>query len=113
MLNQSHKLALWSFWLSLFSLFGYIFVIFAFAPVGAELYLFLHTTSSDFLSTPILIFLKVLQFATIAAGVAAIVSGILALFRIKNEAHKGKVFAILGILIGFLAVVYHTSIVQW
>ena len=99
--------------MSLFSLFGYIFIIFAFAPVGALLYIFLHTTPSDFLSTLVIIFIKMLHFITIASGLGAIVVGVLALSKIKGEARSRKTFAILGIVIGFVALLYHTYSVLW
>lgn len=102
--NTNNRLAFWSFGLSLFSLFGYIIMIFALAPVGALLYLFLSKTSSDFLSTPIIIFLWTIEFISIASGLGAMVLGILVLS--KKESKK-KLFAILSILMGFLGFLYH------
>lgn len=101
------KLALWSFGLALFSLFGYIPVIFVFAPVGAILYLFLHKTPTDILTMPTAIFLLILEVISLVAGLAAILLSILVLFKLRTGNKKGKAFAVSGALIGFLGFSYH------
>ena len=107
-IERINKLCNLSIVLSLFSLIGYILLIFILVPVILFLYLIVFKGVADLWFPGANIFINFLQIISIGAGLGAVILGFKALQLIKTsmQQHK-KTKAIVGIAIGIIGIVYH------
>lgn len=107
-IERINKLCNLSIMFSVFSIIGYILLIFILVPVILFLYLIVFKGVADLWFPGAGIFVSFVQIISIGAGSGAVILGFKALRLIKMsmQQHK-KTKAIIGITIGIIGIVYH------